>query len=601
MAYASRSIPGSPIPGAGAPLPQSYYSPTSTYTTQPSPYPIHHPQSPYPSTPRASFNQIPSTDFQIERNAKASKRRSAHQPELLPGETYDDMVLRQNVDQFLANKNRVFAVTGSIPIDTSQLVLFFRTQSGITHSLDFPIDVSHNTPPALDVLIASCRPHQTQTDDYNPSRSSDSESLFFPPSLPLTTSLELSGHPVLTAIQNTLFPKLPVGTYHLTTQRDKLELLVSNGRMGAQPRTLRNDGRSATVIVTLPVKFRGGRLIVTDPEGREEVFLGQKGSNIEWTAFLADCEYEVETVTKGVRMMISYGIYIRGFGEGGVGVLDGVLINPDPLTNPSSGFKDQLGTILNLTRGRRIAFYVSGEYGVNPAEVFAGSLIPLLKGGDYLLYQALKHYKVVTELSWTAGGYIWPADRTVEILDEDESSLDQQPILQHPHGAHVRNPSMPVPQQHHSSRPASRSSQSVPPVRGMFNNNIYADPNGYPVMPPGSGGVGPGVPPPGQDWVDPVTGGGTSTDSLRARVEEGGAIPLAEAGIMILSPSAALQMQMPAPGLPPGAWDVQSPVGQQQQQQLLLNLEVGKERVPFVSNGELEKLVVNCLIVASIP
>ena len=33
------------------------------------------------------------------------------------------------------------------------------TQSGITHSLDFPIDVDYDLPPSLDVLIGACRPH----------------------------------------------------------------------------------------------------------------------------------------------------------------------------------------------------------------------------------------------------------------------------------------------------------------------------------------------------------------------------------------------------------------------------------------------------------
>ena len=59
-------------------------------------------------------------------------------------------------------------------------------------------------------------------------------------------------------------------------------------------------------------------------------------------------------------------------------------------------------------------------------------------------------------------------------------------------------------------------------------------------------------------------------DSLRARVEESGAVPLAETEITIMSD-----------------WQAAVPVS--------------KERVPFVSNGELEKLVVNVLLVTYIP
>jgi hypothetical protein len=59
-------------------------------------------------------------------------------------------------------------------------------------------------------------------------------------------------------------------------------------------------------------------------------------------------------------------------------------------------------------------------------------------------------------------------------------------------------------------------------------------------------------------------------DSLRARVEDSGAVPLAEAEITILSD-----------------WQAAVPIS--------------KERVPFVSNGELEKLVVNVLLVTYVP
>jgi len=81
--------------------------------------------------------------------------------------------------------------------------------SGITHSLDFPLDIDYNCPPALDVLIAASRPHSTDDlDDYD-----EHESLFWPANLPLTTSLELANHPILDQIRDSLFPTLPRGHY----------------------------------------------------------------------------------------------------------------------------------------------------------------------------------------------------------------------------------------------------------------------------------------------------------------------------------------------------------------------------------------------------
>jgi hypothetical protein len=59
-------------------------------------------------------------------------------------------------------------------------------------------------------------------------------------------------------------------------------------------------------------------------------------------------------------------------------------------------------------------------------------------------------------------------------------------------------------------------------------------------------------------------------EALRLRVESSGAIPITEAEITVLNDLDGLG-------------------------------SIGKERVPFVSGGELEKLVVNVLLVAYVP
>ena len=220
-----------------------------------------------------------------------------------------------------------------------------------------------DTPPALDVLLAACKVNPSTADysDYP-----DREALFYPHNLPLTATLELANHPVLDAIRNMLFPSLPTGHY-LTAIRDKLEVMSAGSRMG--PQLPAKDGRVATIVVTLPVRFRGGALIVRDAEGSTEKFQGRGGKtgDMEWTAFLTDCEYEVETVQKGCRMTISYGVHLRTFGPSGV--------QADTLITPSDDFLDMLSPVLNICRGRKIAFYLQCDYGVNPSEVLAESLV----------------------------------------------------------------------------------------------------------------------------------------------------------------------------------------------------------------------------------
>ncbi|KAG8216193.1 hypothetical protein J3R82DRAFT_8219 [Butyriboletus roseoflavus] len=432
-------------------------------------------------------------EFEIERPLKSAtvpKRPSARR---LQSDYAAEHALRASVSRFLVAKARPFTVSGRIPLRP------LRTRPLL------PLK-------ALDVLIGACRPHQTAGINVYPDR----DSLFYPPNLPLTATLEIANHPILDAVRNALFPNLPVGHY-LITVRDRLEVMANGCRMSPQPRTLRNDGRVATIVVTLPVQYRGGTLIVRDGEGAEEKFFGGgQPEQVEWTAFLAECEYEVETIQQGCRMSISFAVHLKTYGP-----------SVDPLISPSEYFLDLLSPVLSLSRGRKVAFYLTQEYGVNPADAIAESLVPHLKGSDSLLYHALKVYKLAPELHWAAGGYIWPIDRTVECGSDALSESPTAPMMPFstPYGSPAkRNVSMPA-------RPMS----------------YYGDPTE-------------------DEELDTMR---TETDMIRLRVEESGAIALADAEIFILSDWA------PGP--------------------------MTKERVYFALGGELEKLIVNVLMVTFVP
>lgn len=224
-------------------------------------------------------------------------------------------------------------------------------------------------------------------------------------------------------------------------------------------------------------------------------------------------------------MSLTYAVFMKTFGPSGV--------QPDPLINPSDSFLDLLSPVLNMSRGRKIAFNLGLDYGVNPAECLAESLVPQvrcrlccvvlavtglflqLKGADSLLYHAVKLYKLAPELHWTAGGYIWPVHRTMDCVHD------------------VTSPDLTS-----SFSSLSVGSRGSPAVRGAFNNYNNADE--------------------------------AEAEALRLRVEGSGAIPLVEAEITVLNDLDELG-------------------------------PIGKERVPFVSGGELERLVVNVLLVAYVP
>jgi hypothetical protein len=240
-------------------------------------------------------------------------------------------------------------------------------QNGVSHSLDFPIDTGYSNPPSLDVLVAACKSHpKTDFSNYG-----DRDALFFPQSLFLAPSLEIANHPILDSVHAALFPQLPQEN-HLFAVRDRLDVINSGSHLANQnPALLNNDGRSATIIVTLPVKFRGGVIMVRDSLGREEKFQGSGGQagDIDWLAIPADCEYRIETVQKGCCLTLSYGIYIKQFNPAAGSISDSLMI-------PSDGFFDLLAPILNSSRGRNIAFHLNYDYIANPAEVTANTLVP---------------------------------------------------------------------------------------------------------------------------------------------------------------------------------------------------------------------------------
>jgi hypothetical protein len=237
----------------------------------------------------------------------------------------------------------------------------------VTQSLVFPINVDEDAPPALDVLIATCQPQHRPI--YSTQAALDP--LVYPSDLPISATLDIASHPVLDAIRNTLLPSLPVGHY-LTVMPDKLEIVVAGARTTQGATSRANDGRYATLAVTLPVRFRGGRMIVHATDGAEEVFPGSggRGAELEWVAMLGDCDFEIETVKRGCRMMMTYSVQLRSYGPAG--------IQPNPLITPSDGLLDAMSPVLQMSRGRKIAFYLANEYSVSPAEVLADSIVPLV-------------------------------------------------------------------------------------------------------------------------------------------------------------------------------------------------------------------------------
>lgn len=193
-----------------------------------------------------------------------------------------------------------------------------------------------------------------------------------PKDLSFSTSLDLSNFPVLDTVRDVLFPNMPSGHY-LTSTRTGLELVPAGARSRS---TLPHENPAdavAILLVTLPVRFTGGELVVTHPEdslGNAERFRarGGKAGELEWTAFLADCSYRVEQVTAGCRVSLVYHVCLKNFSA--------TQTIPRPQIVPNDRFLDAMTPLFTRARGRKLGFYLSGSYSLAPGDNLADSIIP---------------------------------------------------------------------------------------------------------------------------------------------------------------------------------------------------------------------------------
>lgn len=188
---------------------------------------------------------------------------------------------------------------------------------------------------------------------------------------------------------------------------------------------------------------------------------GSLGS-LEWVAWLGnrECEQKIEKVEKGVRINLVYDVRIRGYGPNGTctcllpvfaslqwrrtddSPLRSCLIRTAPraLVTPNDNLLAAVSSVLKRSRGMKLAFYLTNDYGISPSHVLADSVIPLvrapcstaqhpagcgtnlahhitqLKGSDLALFHALKFYNLQASFRYTAGGFIWPVGSTATIV-----------------------------------------------------------------------------------------------------------------------------------------------------------------------------------------
>ena len=89
----------------------------------------------------------------------------------------------------------------------------------------------------------------------------------------------------------------------------KLLLYEQGGHFAPHRDTEKSDGMVATLVVSLPVRGKGGELVVWHKDRETRVDLrGEDPSELTYAAFYADCEHEVRPVTEGHRLSLVFNL-----------------------------------------------------------------------------------------------------------------------------------------------------------------------------------------------------------------------------------------------------------------------------------------------------
>ncbi|KAL2865967.1 2OG-Fe(II) oxygenase [Aspergillus lucknowensis] len=160
--------------------------------------------------------------------------------------------------------------------------------------------------------------------------------------------------------------------------------------------TPRAANQIGSLVVCLPSKFTGGSLSV-EHHGQKVNFDWSEKSNtvIQWAAFYSDCEHEIETITSGNRITLTYNLYVT---EPIGGVIPSPTATVDPRTLSMYGWMRNL--LIDeefMKEGGVLGFFCSHAY-AHSSKLAHAQLPRGLKGADLVLYSVLKSLGVDVDI-----------------------------------------------------------------------------------------------------------------------------------------------------------------------------------------------------------
>lgn len=132
----------------------------------------------------------------------------------------------------------------------------------------------------------------------------------------------------------------------------------------------KHDRMVASLIVVLPNTFEGGRLIVRHGAAKQKLTFEEAATGKApcFAAFYADCEHEVERVTRGVRIALAYNLVLKP--------QPGKPSDPAKPTAPVDRLAEAIGSWVTRQPARPLVFALDHHY------TQRGLSLDLLKGAD---------------------------------------------------------------------------------------------------------------------------------------------------------------------------------------------------------------------------
>ncbi|RAH66752.1 2OG-Fe(II) oxygenase [Aspergillus aculeatinus CBS 121060] len=161
-----------------------------------------------------------------------------------------------------------------------------------------------------------------------------------------------------------------------------------SGHFATHVDTPRSDSQIGSLVVCLPSEFSGGRLTVRH-RGQQSAFDWSDASQsaIQWAAFYSDCEHEIETITEGHRLTLTYNLYIT---QAPTAKIDASSLVLQPQSFPLyNAVHEIFSNPRFMEQGGVLGMFCSHAYAhtSNDAHV---RLPRALKGADLVVYSVLK-------------------------------------------------------------------------------------------------------------------------------------------------------------------------------------------------------------------